>query len=551
MTTATPPRHTFDAPAPEIVNLPQLAREARNNRYDAGLQQNYGLALIRAGRAEASLVWLEAALQLQPENAAHHVNLSSTYRRLERDWHRAYWHAAEAHRLDPSSPLATHNLAAVHLHWGEVEEAAAWYRKTLDLDPSHWAIWFNWLYALDFLPISAEEARRARAEFNAAIQAPLRGGWMRHENDPDPDRRLRIGFVGGDFRAHSASAIFAPILEHLDRERYEVICFADAWQYDDLTDWFEGIADTWNDVSSLTDPQLAALIRHDRVDVLIDLGAFTQKSRLMAHLAKPAPLSVTAWGNLVGTGLDCMDGILIDRVILPEDRRHEVTETPCYVPYALGFTPPNDAVEIHPREDGAPLVFGYLGRVQKITDPTVALWAELLHAYPGSQLLLKDGAYGEERVATRTRERFEAWGINPDRVELRYHTPRPEHLAAYNDVDVSLDPISQSGGTTPLEALWMGTPSVALCDPSARFVSRLSASSLSAAGRPEWVAKNVHEYVEIAGRIAGQGGPALRESFLASGACDSAGRTRAFEDAVRELWRGWCRDERYRRACEL
>ena len=188
------------------------------------------------------------------------------------------------------------------------------------------------------------------------------------------------------------------------------------------------------------------------------------------------------------------------------------------------------------------MTFGYLGRIQKLDAPTVALWADLLHAYPESRLILKDSAYVQERSAIRTLERFETWGIDPARIELRGGSDRVTHLQSYWDIDVALDPLPQSGGATTNEALLMGVPTVTLR--GERLVRRVSASTVTMAGHPEWVAENVHEYVEIAGRTVKDRGPQLREQFLNSHICDGAARTRAFESAVRSLWESWCSEQR-------
>lgn len=524
-------------------HLAGLARIARNNRLSVSAQQDYGLALLTAGQVDEALPYLEQASRLEPFSADHHINLSAAYHR-QMQWQRAYWHASEAHRLDLTNPLATNNMAALHLFWGEVEQGVEWYQKTLEIDPSNWVIWTNWLFGLDFLPITPEDALRAREVFNTVHQQPLRAYWPKHRNSPDPERKLRLGFTGGDFRAHSASYMFGTIYEHLDCDRFEIVTYADLSTADQVTDWFRAASNGWRDITGLSDEVIARLVQRDQIDVLIDLGGFTDKSHLMVHMLKPAPLSINAWGHLTGTGLDCMDGLLVDRVMLPEDRAWEITETPCYVPFALGFTPPKDHVEITPKPDGSPLTFGYLGRIQKLSDPTIALWADLLLSTPGSRLILKDGTFRQERTATRMHERFEAWGVDPARIELRLESSRPEHLAVYNELDVSLDPITQSGGATTLESLWMGTPSVVMADPNGRMVSRISASTVAAAGHPEWAAKSAAEYVELAQRIGAQGGQGLRDEFLTSMACDNVGRTRAFEAAVRGLWASWCSKQR-------
>lgn len=517
--------------------LARLAREARTNRLNPVAQHDYGFALLTSGHAPESVEHLERAVRLAPRNYAFHTNLAAALHQVGR-WQEGLYHATQAYELNRNQATAALNVAGFYYWFGETETAVEWYDRAIEIDPTHWQAHWMRLFMLDFLPISAERALAERKAFSDAFEPALMPHWPRHANDPDPERRLRIGFTGGDFRQHSSSYMWGPLFEHLDRDRFEVYSYAHLTRVDPYTEWFRKATNGWRDITDCRDDRmLADQIVADQIDVLVDLGTFSENAHLGAHLYKPAPVSLTAWGHLTGTGLRCMDGLLVDRVMLPEDRQWETTERPAYVPYAMGWAVTPDVPEIEPAPE-RPLTFGYLGRIQKLDDPTVALWADLLHAYPESRLILKDVAYMQERSATRTLERFEAWGIDPRRVDLRSGSDRVTHLRAYRDVDVALDPLPQGGGATTLEALTMGVPTVTLR--GERLVRRVSASTVTAAGHPEWVAEDIHQYVEIAGRIARERGPHLREAFLASHICDGKARTRAFEDAVRELWRDWC-----------
>lgn len=524
-------------PSSQEDGLSHFARRARNNRLDAEAQHDYGFALLTSGHAPESVQWLERAAELSSYTPAYHTNLAAALHQVGQ-WHRASWHAKRAYELDVTNVMSAINVAGFYYWFGETEEAAQWYQKAININPTHWQAWWMRLFMLDFLPISAEEALAERKKFAAACEAPLKKLWPKHTNNPDPERKLRIGLTGGDFRQHSSSYMWGPIFEHIDRDRFEIYAYAHVGITDALTDWFRKGSEGWRDITHCPDDRLVAdQIQRDKIDVLVDLGTFSEHAHLMAHLYKPAPVSMTAWGHLTGTGLDCMDGVLVDPVMVPPGREWEMTEKPAYVPYALGWYRPKEHTELGERPD-RPLTFGYLGRIQKIDDPTVALWADLLHAYPGSRLLLKDAAYVHERSATRTLERFEAWGLDPSRIELRGISGRDDHLKTYRDVDVALDPLPQGGGATVLEAFMMGVPTVTLR--GERFVRRVGASTITAAGHPDWVADTVAEYIEIAGQLLQHRGPALCDEFLTSHICDGQARTRAFEEAVRGLWRDWC-----------
>ena len=73
-------------------------------------------------------------------------------------------------------------------------------------------------------------------------------------------------------------------------------------------------------------------------------------------------------------------------------------------------------------------------------------------------------------------------------------------MRLYKDIDLALDPFPYNGGTTTCQALWTGTPVVALAGDG--FCGRMGASLISAAGHPEWVADSVEGYIETAVRLA-------------------------------------------------
>jgi predicted O-linked N-acetylglucosamine transferase (SPINDLY family) len=525
-------------PVSQETGLSRFERAARNHRYDAEAQHVYGFALVKEGRAAEAVEWLDRAVKLGPLVPAYHMNLAAALHQIGR-WEQALWHANRSYELDPTNVMSAVNVGAFYYWFGETDEAVKWFEKAIRIQPNHWHSWWMKLFMLDFLPISAEEALAERRKFSAQFETPLKPFWPKHKNTPDPERQMRIGLTGGDFRQHSSSYMWGPIFEHLNRDKYQLFSYAHLGIVDNYTAWFQKLSNGWRDITDCRDDRvLAECIQHDEIDVLVDMGTFSENSHLMAHLFKPAPVQITAWGHLTGTGLDCMDGLLVDPIMVPPGREWEMTEQPAYVPYALGwYVPKHEMPDIEPRTE-RPLTFGYLGRIQKLDDPTVALWADLLHTYPDSRLILKDSAYQQERSATRTHERFEAWGIDSLRVELRGMSNRVDHLMNYHDVDVALDPLPQGGGATTLEALMMGVPTVTLR--GERLVRRVSASTVTVAGHPEWVADTAAEYVEIAGRLLSERGPALRDAFLSSHVCDGEARTRAFEDAVRRLWKSWC-----------
>jgi predicted O-linked N-acetylglucosamine transferase (SPINDLY family) len=123
-------------------------------------------------------------------------------------------------------------------------------------------------------------------------------------------------------------------------------------------------------------------------------------------------------------------------------------------------------------------------------------------------------------------------------------SPRGEYLAAYNQVDIALDPFPFPGGTTSIEGLWMGVPVLSL--KGRRFISHQGETILHNVGLPEWIAVDEDDYVAKAAAFAGDLRALaalrtdLRERLVASPLCDAPRFARNLEEAFRGMWRSWC-----------
>jgi predicted O-linked N-acetylglucosamine transferase (SPINDLY family) len=155
-----------------------------------------------------------------------------------------------------------------------------------------------------------------------------------------------------------------------------------------------------------------------------------------------------------------------------------------------------------------PLTFASFNNIPKLTAHTIKLWSRVLTAIPDSRLILKAPSFGDKGARDRYAGLFAEQGVEAQRIEFRGPVGLADMMAEYADVDIGLDPVPYNGGTTTLQAMWMGVPVVV--KEGGHFVSRMGASFLRAAGMPEWVAADDDEYVRIAVRMA-----ADRQALLA------------------------------------
>jgi predicted O-linked N-acetylglucosamine transferase (SPINDLY family) len=293
---------------------------------------------------------------------------------------------------------------------------------------------------------------------------------------------------------------------------------------------------------------LEAVLRQDRLDILVDLAGHTELNRLVLFARRLAPVQATYLGYPDTTGLRSMDYRLVDEITDPAGRADPfcTEQLVRFAPTAWCYAPPQ-APEPSPRPStlGRPVTFGCFNNFAKVTDESLRAWGQILAAIPGSRLLLKGHGLGAPVLQAEVRRRLEAARIDARRVELLERIEsQAEHLAAYARMDVALDTFPYHGTTTTCEALWMGVPVVTLAGD--RHASRVGVSLLSAIGRPAWVARDWRDYARIAVELVGTPGqlaaesPILRDAMLRSPLMDRAGQATRFGAALRSMWRNRC-----------
>ena len=453
----------------------------------------------------------------------------------------------EVLRLQPGNVTALRNLGSTLKHQGRHEEALARYRAALELAPRDATLRSDYLLALNYLPqqdpgsVFAAHVKwgRLHGDLNASA-APLR--------DPDPDRPLRIGYVSADFYDHSVAHFIEPLLAHHDPDACIVHCYADVVAEDAVTARLRALPLHWRPIAGLGDAEAADLIRHDGIDILVDLAGHTGGNRLPLFARNPAPVQISYLGYPNTTGLPAIDYRLTDAIADPPGSEAFHTET--LVRLEDGFLcyqgDPGLAVAAEPplARLGHP-TFGSFNNLAKITPEVLSLWAHLLAALPHARLVLKNKSLRDAGTRQRLLDAFAAHGVAAERLETIGWLDDPaDHLRLYDRIDVALDTFPYNGTTTTCEALWMGVPVVTVLGD--RHAARVSASLLRRVGLEDLVAGNLDDYVARATALARD--PArladlragLRARLRQSPLCDPPGFARGLEAEYRKLWQRRC-----------
>ena len=518
----------------------------------AEAHNNLGTVLHRLGRIDEALICYQNALKLDPENADVHNNIGVLQNQLGQ-----LEAAAKSYRrsleCNPGYIDAHSNLGSVLADLGQLESAAESYRNALEIDPSYTIAHSNMLFTHNYLAEHSSQELLAEAQRFGEVVARKATPYTTWNNPRDPSRCLRVGVVSADLRHHPVG-FFAEntltTLAHQSAGRLELFAYSNHPESDAVSERIKASCYCWQVVFGLSDERLAQRIRDDGIDILIDLSGHTGDNRLPMFAWKPAPVQVSWLGYFATTGVAAMDYLIADPWTLPEGEEHSFTETIWRLPETrLCFTPPPVDLDVSPLPalSNNHITFGCFNNLTKMNDGVVALWARILTAVPHSRLFLKARALGELQVQQSVIKRFAEHGIDPQRLTLETYVPRANYLAAYNRVDIALDPFPYTGGTTTVEALWMGVPALTLA--GRQFLARQGVGLLMNAGLPEWVATDQDDYLSravahasdvqrLASLRAG-----LRQQVLASPIFDASRFAQYFEIALRGMWEKWCHDQ--------
>jgi protein O-GlcNAc transferase len=513
---------------------------------------NLGGALLQLDRTDEAVAAYEKAIALVGDEAraASHFNLANEL--LSRfSAEKAIASFGKALAANPNFAAAQNNLGVALQNLGKRDEALEAYDRVVEIDPHYAAAHSNKLMAMQYSERygNAEALATARAFgaiFNRPDPRPFRS------RDLSPGRKLRIGYVSGDFNAHPVAFFSIGAIEAHDPAQFETFCYYNCTKHDEWTARFRA-AGRWREIFGKTDAETADMIRADEIDILIDLAGHTNKTRLPLFGLRPAPVQVHWVGHTGTTGLPSMDYLILDPVSAPPDADGFYTEALARLPFGrFCYTPLAADVPLAepPCFSRGCTTFGSFNNVTKLAPEVVRLWARVATAVPGSRLLLKSRSLSEASVRENLTSAFAAGGLAPERIELRGASPYGAMLGEYNDIDIALDPFPFGGATTSCDALWMGVPVITL--PGDRLASRQTLSFLHSMGRgyEAFVAGTPDDYVAKAAALAADPNRlralrrSLREALAAAPFSDGARFAAGLERAYRLMWRRHAAGER-------
>ncbi len=500
----------------------------------ADAHSNRGMALQYLNRFDEALVSYDKALALRPGFAQAHANRGNVLTALGRpdDALDSY---NKAISLQPDFADAYNNAGNIYSIRGSHSEALAAYDRAISLRPDdseakstrlyakmHLCDWSNFdaesqdviscirrqlpVYPFTVLAIATspdDQLQCARSFARARVPVSGRPLW---QGDIYRHDRIRVAYISADFRPHAVSNLMVGMFECHDRSQFDVTAISigpeDNSEYGRR---LNGAFEHFIDVQRKSDQEIAALMRELEIDIAVDLMGHTRNARLGIFARRPAPIQVSYLGYLATTGVEFIDYVIADKIVLPPDQQKYYTERIVRLPDC--FMVNDNRQVIAPgtpsRQDaGLPdegFVFCSFNASYKFGRPMFELWMRLLHAAAGSVLWLLES---NSEMAINLRREARRCGIDPDRIVFAPRIEFPRHLARQRLAGLFLDSSPYNAGATAAAALWSGVPVLTVI--GGTFVGRMAASMLHAIGMPELVTESPAAYEALALKIANE-----------------------------------------------
>ena len=474
----------------------QTAINIQPNYADA--HNNLGVVFNKLGEVQKAISCYQKAISIQANYADAHYNLGNVLDKLNKHQEAIICYE-KVIQINPNYVAAHYNQGNALKELGEFKKAISCYQKAINSKHNYALAYNNMLFTLLYMEKTDSKYYLSKTqEFRSSLKPINDELLLKYQFNIKP-KKLRIGFVSGDFREHPVGFFLLDTLKHLKNNDLELIAYSNSQIEDSLSIKLKSHFTIWHEIVSQSNMNVINKIRKDGIHVLVDLSGHSEKNRLPIFINKPAPVQVSWVGYPGSTGIPEIDYLIGDPFVTPENMNGHFTEKIFRLPNIwVCFTAPDFDVQISdlPVIKNGYVTFGSFNHLSKINDEVISLWSKILKSIPKSKIFLKTKQLNNSHLKEKIISKFKENGINLNSIILEEGTSRSKLLNSYNKVDIALDPFPYSGGVTSLEAIWMGVP--VLTKKGFKFASRTTESIIHNSGMSDWVANDENEYVKKA-----------------------------------------------------
>ena len=483
-------------------------------------------------------------LKIDSKDSNAYYSLGNLYKKRA-DYEKAIDNYKLAIQFNKNYFAAYNNLGTLYQEIGKFDLAVLNFKSVIKINPNFSGAYQNYLFCLNFskyfdLNLYSELVQKFKQNLPKIDLKKIK----QFPKIKKTDKKIRIGFVSGDYGNHPVSHYLLDTINHISEEKFELIAYSNSNRMDEITLELKKKFNVWRKINHLSDTEVINLVSKDSIDILFDLSGHTAKNRLSIFVNKAAPVQVTWLGYNASTGLKEIDYIIVDPYVVPLSDQKYFAEKIFQLPNTFQCISINDDIKIdHSRyQNKRDIVFGSFNNLSKINDGVIYVWSEILKKVENSKLFLKAKQLDNLIIVENIKKKFQKNGINTEKIitEGRYKT-REEMLTKYNQIDIALDPFPYSGITTSLEANWMGVP--LLTKKGNNFYSRIGTSINKNLDMEDWIANNEKDYIVKAISKASdleklfQTKKELRNKFLKSPLSNTKQYAKHFENCLNLMWK--------------
>tara|TARA_Y100001935_G_scaffold121437_2_gene100458 strand:- start:22675 stop:24756 length:2082 start_codon:yes stop_codon:yes gene_type:complete len=540
---------------------------------------NLGNTQRHLGKHAESIISLKKAKELSPNFAEIYNNLSLTYfekgdyqnaykvlKEIEnknllnnynaKDLFTSYGHICskiyqfkkakeyykKALSLDKNFSSAHNGLAEIYSKLRQSERASFHFEKSIKNSPKIENSISNYILNHNYcLEKTIEEKFIKTVEFSKLIKVEKKVG---HKNDKNPLKKLKVGFISGDFFNHPVSHFVISPLTFFNDKDFESYAYSNYHVNDNYTKELKKRFSYWRDIFALSEENIVKQIEKDRIDILFDLSGYTARNSIKIIKKKLSPIQISWLGYSGTTGNSNIDFILCDKIALPQEEEKWYTEKPLRMPdsYYCYNKPFKRNIKIEKHQENY-TIYGCYNNVKKLNENVLNIWSEILNKTKKSKIIFKFHDYEDEGIRRDILDIFNSNNILNDRITFLYGSSFSDYIKDFNKIDISLDPFPYPGGTVTCHSLYMGVPVITLKGND--FLSRNTENILINSNLESFISNTKDEYIEKAVFFGNNKKiiekENIRNSFLSSPILDGEKFSNELKVILREKWKEYCK----------
>ena len=461
---------------------------------------NRGACLKALNQVEEAIASYDKAISLQPNLAEAWSNKATALKDLKRYQH-AIIDYSRALDIDPNMPYLEGEILHLQMKIGD------WSNFDESIQKITQGISAGKKIIMPFAAVALFNSEEINCKV-AHIAADNVGNTLIPNTSLIPNyqnQKVKIAYYSADFRNHPTSYLMSRLFKLHNRDQFEIYAFSllNGGENDAMRKELIPYFDHFLDVENLSDQEIVALSREQKIDIAVDLGGQTMDARTGIFALRAAPIQINYLGYPGTMAAHHHDYIIADEITIPTENQAFFTEKIIYLPdsYQVNDDQKVISARIFSKEElGLPadkFIFCCFNNNFKITPEIFSVWMDILKSVEDSVLwLFEDNDFIKNNLVKEAGAR----GVSGDRLIFAKRIGQQDHLARHRVADLFLDTLPYNAHTTASDALWCGLPVITVIGKS--FPSRVAASLLHAIGLPELITHSLEEYKSLAIKLA-------------------------------------------------